>query len=206
MSQDLDKLFKQIQKNSEQMAIDAMMKAANEAFDLAIETAKSCLYNYLSRKPKIYKRLNPSPLAKAYGYQKPRLLEKGDMCRITFAIQYNSENIKKGVYKSKSKWHESGNDGWVSRYYDEEFRKDSSDNGVPDTEWILKNYLEGKHGWVDDNGRKPPFKMGWQDAEKPKDIMESFFKEDLQEEAPKLIVKAMRGAIVDFIKTNGGGK
>lgn len=200
MSQNLDKLFKQIQKNSEELALGAMMSAANQAFVLAQKEAKNCLKNYLSKKPKIYKRINPSPLKQATLWKKPTLKTKGSMCQIEIALRYDSSQIK-GVYKSNSWWHQSG-DTWISRYDEpSKFRFDSQDNGIPDSGWILNNYLEGIHpGWVNGEDR------GWQDAEKPAETMKNFFEKELHEKAGALIYKAMHGAIVDFLNTNGGGK
>lgn len=200
MSQKLDKIFKQIQKNSEELAINAMMGAANQAFILTKKEAANCLKNYLQKKPKIYKRMTPSPLKAATTWAGPKINNKGNMCIISFALRYDSSRIK-GVYKSNSWWHQSG-DTWVSRFDEsKKFRFDSQDNGIPDSGWILNNYLEGIHpGWVNGEDR------GWSDAEKPAATMKNFFENELPKQAGPLIYKAMQGAIVDFLNTNGGGK
>lgn len=200
MSQNLDKLFKQIQKNSEQLAMDAMMNAASQAYTLAQQEAAKCLANYLKKTPKRYKRMTPSPLKSATLWQKPTLKTKGNVCSIVIALRYDSSRIK-GVYKSNSWWHQSG-DTWISRFDEpERFRFDRQDNGIPDSGWILNNYLEGVHpGWY--NGKD----YGWKDAAKPKETMKNFFEKELYEQAGPLIYKAMQGAIVDFLNTNGGGK
>ena len=200
MSQNLDKMFKQIQKNSEKLAMMAMMKAAENAYEMAKRKTQSCLKTYLKRKPKVYKRINPSPLSKACRFSRPKLFEKHDLCVITFSMQYNSEWIK-GEYKSNSWWHKSGNK-WISRFDEpDKFHFDRQDNGIPDSGWILNNYLEGKHpGWFNGVDR------GWQDAEKPAETMKNFFEKELHEEAGTLIYEAMQGVIIDFLKTNGGGK
>ena len=204
MSQNLDKMFRQIQKNSEEMAMTAMMNAANKAFDLAVQEVDNCLANYLKKKPTIYKRLNPSPLKNAVQYAKPKLTEKGGTCIIAFGVRYDSTKIK-GVYKSNSWWHQSGNT-WVSRFDEpDKFRFDSQSNGIPDSGWILNNYLEGIHpGFMVKNGEL--VNHGWEDAVKPKDAMKNFFENELKEKAGPLIYEAMQGVIVDFLKTNGGGK
>ena len=205
MSQNLDKLFKQIQKNSEKLAMDAMMSAANEAFVLAKKEANNCLDNYFKKTPKIYKRLTPSPLKNATLWLKPTLRTKGDSCQIVFALRYDSTKIK-GVYKSNSWWHQSG-DTWVSRFDNPgDFKFDKQDNGIPDSGWILGNYLEGVHpGWYV-NSDKQCVDHGWKDAKKPKETMKNFFEKELYEKAGTLIYKAMQGAVVDFLNTNGGGK
>lgn len=201
MSQSLDKLFEQIQKDSEKMAMGAMMSAANKAYALAVEEAKKCLQNYLKKKPKVYKRINPSPLAKASTGVKPTLVEKGGKCMIVFGIKYNSDRIK-GVYKSNSWYHQSG-DTWVSWFSQNgSFNHDGQDNGIPDSGWILNNYLEGVHPGYDRYGGN----HGWVDAQKPAETMRKFFEEELYAKAGSLIYEAMQGAIVDFISSNGGGK
>jgi hypothetical protein len=200
VSQNLDKMFKQIQKNSEELAMSAMMSAANKAFELAKQEAKNCLRNDLKRKPTVYQRINPSPLWKATQFAKPKLTEKGGVCTIAFGIRYNSTVIK-GAYKSNSWWHQSG-DAWVSRFDEpNKFKFDSQANGIPDSGWILNNYLEGIHpGWF--NG----VDYGWKDELKPADVMKNFFENELHEKAGPLIYEAMQGVIIDFLKTNGGGK
>ena len=202
MSQNLDKMFRQIQKNSEEMAMKAMINAANKAFNLALQEAKSCLKNYLKRKPSVYKRINPSPLQKAVRAVKPKFIEKNGKCEISFAIIYDSTRIK-GAYKSNSWWHQSG-DEWISRFDPKtknRFRFDSQDNGIPDAGWILNNYLDGVHpGWVND------IDYGWTDSENTRNTMRIFFEKELKEKAGPLIYEAMQGVIIDFLKTNGGGK
>ena len=203
MSQNLDKIFKQIQKNSEQMAVNAMVSAANQAFKLAKQEANKCLKTYLQKKPKIYKRLHPSPLKNAVGYMEPQLTEKGGKCTITFAVKYDSNKIK-GVYKSNSWWHQSGNE-WISRFDEKtknKFDPDSQANGIPDSGWILNNYLEGIHPGYDRFG----VDHGWKDATSPSETMRKFIEEELPNKASGLIYEAMQGAIIDFIKTNGGGR
>ena len=200
MSQNLDKMFKQIQKNSEELALTAMMNAANKAFSLAQQEAKNCLKNYLKRKPSVYQRINPSPLWKATQYAKPKLTESGGVCIIAFGIRYDSTKIK-GVYKSNSWWHQTGNE-WVSRFDEpEKFKFDSQANGIPDAGWILNNYLEGVHpGFIDG------IDYGWKDSTSPHSTMTNFFEKELKDKAGPLIYEAMQGAITDFLKTNGGGK
>ena len=200
MSQKLDKLFKQIQKNSEELAEQAMMAAANKAFELAKEEAENCLKNYLKKKPKIYKRRGDIPLKKALVEGAPKLKTKGSSSTIIFGLRYDAEKFK-GMYKSNSWYHQSG-DKWVSRYDDpEHFNFNGQNNGIPDSEWILNNYLDGKHpGWV--NGKD----YGWTDSTNPRETMKNFFEKELLAKAPDLIYEAMTNAVINFLNTNGGGK
>ena len=198
MSQDLNKIFKQIQKNSEAMGMAAMQSAADKAFQLAKEKALSCLLLYYKKKPKIYKRTKQ--LKNAITTQSPKLKESGDKCRISFVIKYDASRLV-GKYQSNSKFHQSG-DEWISRYDEpNKFNFKGGDNGVPDANWILDNYLKGIHpGWR--NGKN----YGWEDGrENSTDyLMTQFFEKELFEKASDLISEAMTDAVVNFIKTNGG--
>lgn len=206
MSQNLNKIFKQIQKNSEQMGVEAMQDAANKAFDLAVNKAKSCLELYYKKKPKIYKRTKQ--LKSAIKLGKPKLKESGDKCRISFLIKYDASQLV-GKYESRSDFHQSRSDfhqsgkKWISRYKDPgSFNFDGENNGIPDANWILGNYLKGIHpGWR--NGKN----YGWEDGEQNSTdyIMTQFFEKELFEKASELIYESMQDAVVNFIKANGGG-
>ena len=184
------------------MAMDAMIDAVNQAYELAVQEAHKCLKNYLKRKPKIYKRLNPSPLRKAVYSKEPDWVKNGkNKCVIEFSIIYDAKRIK-GAYKSNSWYHQSG-DKWVSRFDGPDtFEYNWQSNGIPDSEWILNNYLQGIHPGYDRNG----VDHGWVDAESPSSRLTNFFENELPKKSGTLIYQAMHGAIIDFIKTNGGGR
>lgn len=200
MSQDLNKLFKQIQKSSEAMGIAAMQDAANKAFDLAKDKAKTCLETYYKKKPKIYKRTKQ--LKSAIKTGKPKLKEVGDKCRISFSILYDASYLV-GKYKSKSDFHQSG-DKWISRFDEpKKFNFNGDNNGIPDANWILDNYLKGIHpGWYKGKNH------GWEDGEQNSTdyMMTQFFEKELFEKASELIYESMHDAVVNFLKTNGGGQ
>lgn len=56
-------------------------------------------------------------------------------------IEYDSDRLPQ--YYSNSPRHKSGNT-WISRN-DDNFDPIGSDNGVPDKEWVFKNFWEGIH-------------------------------------------------------------
>ena len=183
------------------MAMDAMKSAVKQAYALALEEVDKSLENYLKKKPKIYKRLANSPLATAYDPIEPRGKKKGDTYTFTFGIKYNADKFK-GIYKSNSWYHQSGGK-WVSSFSNRgAFNFDSQSNGIPDSEWILNNYLSGVHPGYDKYGGN----NGWVDAESPSDRMTKFFEKELPSKMGSLIYEAMHGAVVDFLNTNGGGK
>ena len=81
---------------------------------------------------------------------------------IEVGVQYKSSALK-GAYRSNSSWHQSG-DTWRSVTDRSKF---SSDNGIPEPEWILNNFLEGVHPWAQTDG------------ESTNSLMEEFFDNEL---------------------------
>ena len=210
MAKDLSDAFKQIEKQSRKMAIDAMREVANKAHQMAIKTAKNCLARYYKNyNPKRYKRTKQ--LKKAVtASTKPKEARKGDSYTISFFVRYDSNKLK-GLYHSNSWYHQSG-DKWnpvmftwapdhlVKRYahdsgIGQSIRNDwGQNNGIPEPEWILNNYLQGIHPW------------GQTDKESTDTVMTRFFKEELPEKAGDMIYEEMQDAIIKFLKTYGGGK
>jgi ribosomal protein L22 len=209
MAKDLSAAFAQIEKQSKQMAIEAMREVANKMHKMAIKTAKDCLKRYYaSYKPKRYKRTDQ--LKKAIGASaKPKEVRRGDIYTISFFIKYDANKLK-GLYHSNSWYHQSG-DVWKpvmltwapdhlvkglahDSMMDDLRRGYGQNNGVPEPEWILNNYLQGIHPW------------GQTDAESTDTVMTRFFQQDLPNKAGDMIYAEMQDSIVGFLKTYGGGK
>jgi hypothetical protein len=200
MAQDISVFFKQIEKQSKQMAINAMREVAKKSRNMAIKTARDCLENYYaSYKPKRYKRTKQ--LHKAILIYKLKEVKKGDNYSISFELKYDSTKLH-GLYHSNSWYHQSG-DAWkpVMHTWDPNYIKSGvrdesigQDNGLPEPGWILTNYLQGVHPW------------GQSDSKSTYDTMTKFFEQDLPNKAGDMIYDAMQDAIVGFIKTHGGGK
>ena len=207
MAKDLSDAFKQIEKQSKQMAIDAMREVANKAHKMAIQTAKNCLAQYYSNyKPKRYKRTKQ--LKKAIRHKMPKETNKGDVYTISFSIIYDANKLK-GLYRSNSWYHQSG-DKWIpvmatwapdhivkgmSHDMRQGIRDDwGQNNGIPEPEWILNNYLQGIHPW------------GKTDKESTDSVMTKFFQDLHDEKAGDMIYAEMQDAIVGFLRKYGGGK
>lgn len=177
--QSLESLFDDIVKDYKAVATEAIEKAAIKAQNDIMEKAYSCLEKYYSNyKPKKYKR---------HGYLKraivPVLIDQTTRRKIAFrvGVKYDKDNLV-GLYKSNSRFHQSG-DEWRSRgmFYGsdkylgplkkphDQFNFDGSDNGIPEPEWILNNFLRGVHPWV----KQRPDKE-WSDS-----MMEKFFDDEL---------------------------
>lgn len=201
MANDLSAVFAQIEKQSKQMAIDAMREVANKMHKLAIKTARNCLKQYYANyKPKRYKRTNQ--LKKAIGASvKPKEVKRGDIYTISFFIKYDANKLK-GLYYSNSWYHQSGGawkpvmHTWDPNYIKNGVRDKSigQNNGVPEPEWILNNYLQGIHPW------------GQTDSESTDTVMTRFFQQDIPDNAGDMIYAEMQDSIIGFLKTYGGGK
>lgn len=200
MANDLGGAFKQIEKQSKQMAINAMREAANKAHKMAIKVAKNCLNQYYKNySPKRYKRTNQ--LKKAIrASSKPKEVKNGSTYSLSFFVQYDSTKLD-GLYHSNSWYHQSGNEWkpvmhtWSPDYIKNGVRDTSigQDNGMPESGWILTNYLQGIHPW------------GQTDAESTDTIMTRFFEKELPSQVGDMIYQEMQDAIIGFLKTYGGG-
>ena len=208
MANDLNAVFAQLAKQSEKMAVDAMRDVAKKMNEMAIKTARKCLNRYYaSYTPKRYKRTNQ--LRKAISFSSnPKVMHRGGEYIISFFIKYDANKLK-GLYHSNSWYHQSG-DVWkpvmatwapdhIIKGLPSDIRQDirndwGQNNGIPEPEWILNNYLQGIHPW------------GGTDAESTYTTMTRFFDKDLPSKAGDMIHEEMQDAIIGFLKTYGGGK
>jgi hypothetical protein len=208
MAKNLGDAFKEIEKQSKQMAINSMKTVAQKAHKLALKKALSCLKQYYKNyKPKRYKRSNS--LKNAIKTYSPKESIRGTTHNVSFSVVYDSRYLN-GLYHSNSWYHQSGNtwkpvvltwapDNLVKQYANDEWYKGmrndyGQDNGVPEAGWILNNYLQGVHPWAKT------------DNESTGTMMKKFFQEDLPNKVGDLIYEEMQDAITGFLKTYGGGK
>ena len=137
----VDAAFDSIIKDCQSVAVEAVKNAAKKAQNDILKEADSCLRKYYNNyTPKRYKRTYRLKRA-ITPYWADRTNGKG--VSIEVGVQYNSSALK-GAYRSNSSWHQSG-DTWKSVTEGSPF---SSDNGIPEPEWILSNFLEGVHPWA----------------------------------------------------------
>ena len=141
----LDDALAAIIDDCQAVAVEAVKNAAKKAQKDILKEADSCLQQYYANySPKIYKRTYRLKRA-ITPYWADRTSSNG--ISVEVGVQYNSGALK-GAYRSNSAWHQSG-DAWKSITEGSPF---SSDNGIPEPEWILTNYLEGVHPWAQDDG------------------------------------------------------
>lgn len=182
MATQLEAIFKKIEKNSKQIAIESMRSAAAKAHKLAERQARECLQKYYSSyAPKRYKRTNT--LIKAIKTVKPIEKTSGSSHLLKFGIIYDS-NLIKGMYESNSWYHKSG-DTWISRT-SEDFDENSQGNGVVQSSFVLENYLNGIHPWAQNDS--------WSTNE----VMTQLFEEKMPGYIDSLIYQEMQKAVMSF--------
>ena len=87
MAKNLGDAFKQIEKQSKQIAIDAMRTVAAKAHKMAIKTAKNCLLQYYKNyRPKRYKRTNQLKKAIQTSH-KPQETKSGSTYSLSFVVR-----------------------------------------------------------------------------------------------------------------------
>lgn len=139
--QSIDAAFAAIIKDCQTIAVEAVKNAAKKTQDDILKEADSYLQKYYNNyKPKHYRRTYQlknviTPVFEDSSGKNGISVEVG--------VEYNSSKLK-GVYHSKSPWHQSG-DIWRSVT---DYSKFSSDNGIPEPDWIMNNFLEGIHPWA----------------------------------------------------------
>ena len=141
--------FKSIVDDYQAVAAEAIKKAATKAQEDIMEEAYDYLQKYYdSHKLRRYVRTNQLKNA-----IKPIFNDNSTSgtIDIEIGVRYDS-NALRGAYSSNSWYHKSGTK-WISRNSGD-FDFDSQNNGIPQPEWILDNFLLGIHQWGDGPGEK----------------------------------------------------
>lgn len=177
MAQSIDDAFAAIIKDCQAVAVEAVKNAAKKTQNDIVKEADSYLQKYYSNypNPKMYNRTYRLKRAIA-PYWADRTGKNG--VSIEVGVQYKSSALK-GAYRSNSAWHQSG-DVWKSVTEGSPF---SSDNGIPEPDWILGNFLEGVHPWAQT------------DSEFTNTLMEEFFDTKLPGRIEQYVSEALFAAI-----------
>ena len=177
--QSIDDVFAKILKDCQAVATKAIKNSAKKAQDDIITEANNYLEKYYNNypKPKMYKRTYRLRRA-ILPYWADRSGKNG--VSIEVGVQYKSSALK-GAYKSNSPYHQSG-DTWRSVTDGQKF---STDNGIPEPDWILDNFLEGIHPWAQE------------DSESTKSLMQEFFDNQLPNRIEQYVQNELFNAIVN---------
>ena len=159
MAKTVDEVLNGIIDDFQAIAKEAFENTAKRLQKDILEEADDYLTKYyMNYTPKMYNRTGRLQRAiLPYWLDK----SKNGLISIEVGIQYDPSALQ-GAYKSNSWWHQSG-DKWISRFDKKEFNSDSRNNGTPEPEWILDNFLKGEHGGYH------------QDNESTNSLMEKFF-------------------------------
>lgn len=154
--QSIDNVFAKIIKDCQAVAVEAVKNAAKKTQDDIVKEANTYLQKYYDNyNPKIYKRTYRLKRA-ILPYWADKSGKNG--VSIEVGVQYKSSALK-GAYKSNSWYHQSG-DVWREATDNSHI---TSDNGIPEPDWILNNFLEGVHPWAQE------------DADSTSSLMQEFF-------------------------------
>lgn len=175
----VDDVFAEILKDSRAIAIEVVESSAKKAQTDFMLKAYDLLAKYYDNfgTPKKYKRtyqLRKSITPVLEG----KTVKGADEITIRVGVEYNSAQLE-GLYHSNSPWHQSG-DEWISRNNSNfNWNKDSDgnpigNNGVPQPEWILGNFLKGVHIW----GSEPDQQK--KDTESTNRLMNKFIRQDIE--------------------------
>ena len=204
----IDALLKGILKDSKAIARQAMEEAAKKAYEDIVNEANSCIEKYYANyKPKWYRRKR-----NLYKSITPIFKDNSSRKKISFTIgvQYDSEKLN-GLYKSNSWYHQSGDEwrSWdvlfvgrrIRQMHKTGFNYDGQDNGVPEPDWILDNFLTGVHPSGTHPSGNHPWSRSKKDKEYTSDLMEKFIRNELpnringyvQQELFDIIVAKLQG-------------
>ena len=181
----IDDVLDAIVKDYKNVAVKAVKNAAKKAQNDVIKEAESYLQQYYANyEPKMYSRTNRLRRA-ILPYWADRSTSNG--ISIEVGVQYKSSALK-GAYRSNSWWHQSGGD-WISRFNDRgSFDFKAQDNGIPEPDWILENFLKGEHGGAQ------------QDSESTNTLMKNFFDKELPNNIEKYIQEELFDVMVSRLK------
>ena len=161
---DFSKVYKAVQRNAKVAAVSAAKKIAQKiANDMHKEALNGLAYYYANYDPDVYERTyNLKNAIKPYYKDQ----SNNKTVSIEIGVVYDASYLDS--YVSNSWRHQSG-DNWVSRNSNS-FDWDSGNNGTPDPEWILDNFLNGIHPRTTKNYVYSPVK----DPKSQIQIMEEF--------------------------------
>ena len=177
--QSIDSAFAAIIDDCQAIAVEAVKNAAKKTQDDIITEANSYLQKY-------YNNYNPKQYKRTYRLKRailPYWVDRNGKNGISIevGVQYKSSALK-GAYKSNSWYHQNG-DSWVDRMRGD-FNFNSPNNGIPEPDWILNNFLEGVHPWAQT------------DSDSTNSLMESFFDTELPNRIEQYVQDALFDAIV----------
>ena len=132
-------VYKSVIRNAKRAAVSAAKQTAQKiARDMYKEALEGLAIYYENYDPDVYDRTYNLKNAIRQHYEDK---STKNQVNIEIGIVYDASYLE--AYRSNSPLHQSGNE-WISRTSNS-FDWDSGNNGMPDPEWILNNFLHGIH-------------------------------------------------------------
>ena len=183
MGSEVNSVLDGVLKDTKRLASKAVMDAAKKGKTDIYKEAKNYLAKYYaSYRPKVYRRTRSLKRAIV-----PVLEKKStkNLIAIEIGVEYKPELLK-GIYKSNSPYHQSG-DVWkvVPDSVKQNSSLFSSDYGMPEPSWILDNFLYGEHGGAQ------------RDTENTSTLMPDFLDNELPNRLNQYVQEAFLNAVVD---------
>lgn len=143
MGQSIDDIFGEILEAIDEVSKEAINIGAKRVQEKIKDKAKESLLNYYKWKPKRYKRLGPSVLGRVIRpYKKTKA--GASVTSVEVGVRYDASWIE-GLHKSNSRFHQSGGEDWKIVPASVRRSDASGSYGVPNSEWIMENFIQGLH-------------------------------------------------------------
>lgn len=142
-SKNLKESLDGVLKDFRAVAIEAVQVAAKDIQKDIVKEAYRCLAKYYANyDPNIYKRTKSlhksiTPIFEDHS--------SANEISIKVGVEFDPSKLMNAYY-SNSRYHKSGTK-WIS-WKDDGFSWHSGNNGVPEPEWIVDNFLKGIHPWA----------------------------------------------------------
>ena len=187
-STNIDKIFRQIEKDYIKLAKEAAQKAATKAQKEVRQKADQFIDEYYDEYAPYYYNRKYALYKLVEDVYEESSSAKGIM--IEFGVKYNSSNIA-GAHKSNS-WYRKSGTRWIPRLSGD-FDFDSQNNGIPQAEWITEKFLAGQHpsGKIGDDG-------GIECFGSPDEKMQKFFDTELNNKLTSYMSEALLSAVKTY--------
>jgi phospholipase C len=195
-----EEIFNEIIERAQEIAVKSATVAAKKAHkDIIKESERQLDRYYANYKPKKYRRTKRLQKAITPIFIKSN---KNDIASFEIGVEYDSNKLR-GFYHSNSWYHQTGTH-WIG-HNNPCFDFDSQNNGIPQPEWIMNNFLEGRHIWGDSNGDQSVGKHSWGqiDAESPRNLMEDFLDNTIEKYVYRYMSEEMTKNLIRELKNYG---
>ena len=177
---------------------------------IAYMSTEPFFYSYMKVKDveEYYADYSPKRYKRTYSLKrsiKPytKTISSGEFLELEVGIEYDPSRLE-GVYESNSYYHQDG-DSWISRYNDN-FDNSGISNGIPESDWILNNFLEGLHPITTVN--KTTSKNGkitrkytyspYQGSTHPLKLMQEFVDREIESKVHEYVQEELWNVISDY--------